>query len=184
MDIEMAFNEHYHEVLQVIGDTFIALFKGLETQCAEEIAMVNKQYPAEPFKYLEPSLILPYKEGIAILRANGVEIGDEDDLSTPNEKLLGQLVKEKSLMGDYLIHHSLRAVLVSSGFVRLTLQLLYMFESDLQKVKSYIDAFKYGAYPPMLEVVSVWSVCGMLYLGLNEHQEDLHVPSRSQRITP
>ena len=68
-------------------------------RCAEEIAMVNKQYPAEPFEYLEPrsgdsphnialchttsspySLILPYKEGIAILRANGVEIGDEDDL--------------------------------------------------------------------------------------------------------
>ena len=30
-----------------------------------------------------------------MLREAGVEIGDEDDLSTPNEKLLGRLVKAK-----------------------------------------------------------------------------------------
>lgn len=30
-----------------------------------------------------------------MLRNNGVEIGDEEDLSTPNEKLLGKLVKAK-----------------------------------------------------------------------------------------
>ena len=30
-----------------------------------------------------------------MLRDNGVEMGDEDDLSTPNEKLLGRLVKAK-----------------------------------------------------------------------------------------
>ena len=29
LDLEMAFQYHYHEVLQVIGDTFIAIFKGL-----------------------------------------------------------------------------------------------------------------------------------------------------------
>jgi len=30
-----------------------------------------------------------------MLREAGVEMGDEDDLSTPNEKLLGRLVKAK-----------------------------------------------------------------------------------------
>jgi len=30
-----------------------------------------------------------------MLRVAGVEMGNEDDLSTPNEKLLGRLVKEK-----------------------------------------------------------------------------------------
>ena len=30
-----------------------------------------------------------------MLRENGVEMGDEDDLSTPAEKLLGRLVKAK-----------------------------------------------------------------------------------------
>ena len=30
-----------------------------------------------------------------MLRENGIEMDDEDDLSTPNEKLLGRLVKAK-----------------------------------------------------------------------------------------
>ena len=34
-----------------------------------------------------------------MLRENGVEIGDEDDLSTPNEKFLGKLVKAKVYSG-------------------------------------------------------------------------------------
>lgn len=30
LDLEMAFQYHYHEVLQVIGDLFVQIFKGLE----------------------------------------------------------------------------------------------------------------------------------------------------------
>jgi len=30
-----------------------------------------------------------------MLRENGIEMDDEDDLSTPNEKFLGRLVKAK-----------------------------------------------------------------------------------------
>eukprot|EP00731_Ephydatia_muelleri_P032508 Em0024g52a len=213
MDIEMAFNEHYHEVLQVIGDTFIALFKGLETQCAEEIAMVNKQYPAEPFKYLEPSLILPYKEGIAILRANGVEIGDEDDLSTPNEKLLGQLVKEKYGTDFYILDKYplsvrpfytmpdptdqrysnsydmfMRGEEILSGAQRihdaeLLTQRAIHHKVDLQKIKSYIDAFKYGAYPHAGGGIGLERVC-MLYLGLNNIRKTSMFPRDPKRITP
>ena len=32
LDIEMTFNYHYHEVVQVIGDMFAQIFKGLQTQ--------------------------------------------------------------------------------------------------------------------------------------------------------
>lgn len=45
-----------------------------------EIQMVNKQFPSEPFKFLEPTLRLEYTEGLAMLREAGVEMGDEDDL--------------------------------------------------------------------------------------------------------
>lgn len=41
------------------------------------------------------SLRLEYKEGVQMLREAGVEMGETDDLSTPNEKLLGKLVKAK-----------------------------------------------------------------------------------------
>ena len=41
------------------------------------------------------SLVLTYPEALRMLRDSGVDIGDEDDLSTPAEKLLGRLVKAK-----------------------------------------------------------------------------------------
>lgn len=42
--------------------------------------MVNKQFPSEPFKFLEPTLRLEYTEAVAMLHEAGVEMGDEDDL--------------------------------------------------------------------------------------------------------
>lgn len=45
-----------------------------------EIQTVNKQFPSEPFKFLEPTLRLEYTEGVAMLREAGVEMGDEEDL--------------------------------------------------------------------------------------------------------
>lgn len=45
-----------------------------------EIQTVNKQFPSEPFKFLEPTLRLEYTEAVAMLREAGVEMGDEDDL--------------------------------------------------------------------------------------------------------
>ena len=44
------------------------------------------------------SLVLEYPEAVKMLRDNGVEMDDEDDLSTPNEKLLGRLVKAKVIL--------------------------------------------------------------------------------------
>jgi aspartyl/asparaginyl-tRNA synthetase len=32
LDIEMAFQYHYHEVVKVIGDLFVQIFKGLENK--------------------------------------------------------------------------------------------------------------------------------------------------------
>lgn len=45
-----------------------------------EIQTVNKQFPSEPFKFLEPTLRLEYQEALAMLREAGVEMGEEDDL--------------------------------------------------------------------------------------------------------
>lgn len=62
---------------------------------AEEIAVVRKQFPSEPFQYLEPALRLEYTEAVAMLNENGVTMTDEEDLSTANEKFLGKLVRQK-----------------------------------------------------------------------------------------
>ena len=55
------------------GDVVVVRFQ-------TEIQTVSKQYPSEPFKFLEPTLRLEYMEGVAMLRQAGVEMGDEDDL--------------------------------------------------------------------------------------------------------
>ena len=39
--------------------------------------------------------MLTFAEAVQLLRDNGVETGDEEDFSTPNEKFLGRLVKAK-----------------------------------------------------------------------------------------
>ena len=36
LDIEVAIKYHYHEVLEIIGDLFTKIFKGLETRLEEE----------------------------------------------------------------------------------------------------------------------------------------------------
>jgi len=95
LDMEMAFKEHYHEAMNCIGNMFVSVFKGLRDRFGDEISKVQKQYPCEPFKFLEPSLVLHYKDAVDMLIEQGVEMTHEDDLSTPAEKLLGRLVKAK-----------------------------------------------------------------------------------------
>ena len=64
-------------------------------RCIQTIATVNRQFPSEPFTFLDPPLRLEFPEAVEMLRQAGEQIGDEDDLSTPMEKLLGRLVKAK-----------------------------------------------------------------------------------------
>ena len=103
LDMEMAFNYHYHEVMHTIGEMFVEIFKGLQKSYAQQIAAVGRQYPAEPFRFLEPSLVLEFPTAVQMLREVGVEQGEEEDLSTANERLLGQLVKQKYDTDFYIL---------------------------------------------------------------------------------
>ena len=44
-----------------------------------------------------------YPDAVKLLRENGVEMGDEEDLSTPVEKKLGALVKERYKTDFYIL---------------------------------------------------------------------------------
>lgn len=99
----MAFKYHYHEVVDTIGQTFTELFRGLRDNYADEIAAVNQQFKVEPFKFLDPPLRLEFPEAIKLLAEAGVIQGEEDDLSTPDEKLLGKIVKAKYDTDFYIL---------------------------------------------------------------------------------
>lgn len=213
LDIEMAFQYHYHEVVNVIGDLFVQIFKGLEKNYADEVATVYRQFPAEPFKFLEPSLVLTFAEAVKLLRDNGVETGDEEDLSTPNEKFLGRLVKAKYDTDFYILDKFplavrpfytmpdpnnpmysnsydmfMRGEEILSGAQRVhdpdyLTERAKLHKIDLEKIKSYIDSFRYGAPPHAGGGIGLERVT-MLYLGLDNIRKASMFPRDPKRLTP
>eukprot|EP00986_Skeletonema_menzelii_P008933 scaffold3927_cov152-Skeletonema_menzelii.AAC.6 len=95
LDLEMAIVEHYDEVLDVLGDLFVYIFDGLKEKCGPELQRVKEQHGFEDLKYLKKTLKIDYATGCKLLREAGVDQGDYDDLSTENEKKLGDIVKAK-----------------------------------------------------------------------------------------
>jgi len=95
LDMEMAIQEHYNEVLEVLHKTFRHIFNGLESRFAKELAVVRSQYKSEPVTFSENPCIVHWEDGIAMLREAGVEAEDFDDLSGAQELALGKIVKEK-----------------------------------------------------------------------------------------
>ncbi len=80
LDLEMAFKEHYHEALDLMGDLFTFLFRELGARYAKEIEVVKRQYPSEDFLVPEKTVRLNWKEGIQMLREAGSTIGDLEDM--------------------------------------------------------------------------------------------------------
>ncbi|KAG1705484.1 Aspartate--tRNA ligase, cytoplasmic [Nymphon striatum] len=213
LDMEMAFNYHYHEVIDVLGKMFVNIFKGLQEKFPKEIETVNQQYPAEPFKFLQPSLRLEYPEAVAMLREAGTEMGDEEDLTTPAEKLLGRLVKAKYDTDFYILDkfplairpfytmpdpnnskHSnsydifMRGEEIMSGAQRIhdpdfLTERAKVHEIDIKTIQSYIDSFKYGCPPHAGGGIGMERVL-MLFLGLDNVRKTSLFPRDPKRLTP
>lgn len=97
LDLEMEFQENYHEVMGVLEDLMLFIFKELNNRYKKETDLVRGVYHVEEFKLPASGEVprIPFKEGIQMLRDAGEEVGDYDDLTTPQEKHLGRLVLEK-----------------------------------------------------------------------------------------
>lgn len=97
LDMEMAFEEDYHEVVTLLENLMLYIFNGLRERYATETELVRSIYHVEDFKLPAAGSVprLTFAEGIEMLREDGVEIDDFEDLSTPDEKRLGALVLKK-----------------------------------------------------------------------------------------
>jgi len=121
LDLEMAFNEHYHEVLDMFSDLFHYIFEKLNSEYRREIETVRSYHHFEDLVF-KPSeehlphiktagtnsktLLLTFQDAISLLREDGVQVdeqGDLDDLSTVIEKRLGGLVKKKYGVDWYFV---------------------------------------------------------------------------------
>ena len=56
------------QVVDVIGQVLTSVFEGLNANYANEIETIAKQYPVEPFKWLNPPLRLEYPEAVQMLK--------------------------------------------------------------------------------------------------------------------
>jgi len=213
LDLEMAFSYHYHEVVDTIGDLFTQIFKGLAARFADEIAIINKQYPCEPFEFVEPALRLEYRDGLALLAQVGVQMGSEDDLSTENERILGRIVKEKYHTDFYILDKYplavrpfytmpdpenpkysnsydmfIRGEEILSGAQRvhdaqLLMERVKHHNINVDQIRSYIDAFRYGCPPHAGGGIGLERVL-MLYLGLGNVRKTSMFPRDPKRVTP
>jgi len=213
LDLEMAFKYHYHEVLETIGNTFTEMFKGLRDNYAREIAAVGQQYNVEPFKFMEPPLRLEFPQAVKMLREAGIEMGDEEDLSTPNEKLLGRLVKAKYDTDFYILDKFplairpfytmpdpnnekysnsydmfMRGEEILSGAQRVhdpdfLTERAKHHGIDISKIAAYIEAFRFGCSPHAGGGIGMERVV-MLYLGLDNIRKTSMFPRDPKRLTP
>jgi len=213
LDLEMAFKHHYHEVVDTIGEMFTAIFRGLRDRFSKEIATVGQQFPCEPFKFLDPPLRLEFPEAVEMLREAGVEIGDEDDLSTPAEKLLGRLVRAKYETDFYILDKYplavrpfytmpdpnntkysnsydmfMRGEEILSGAQRIhnpefLTERAKHHGIDISTIAAYIDSFRYGCPPHAGGGIGLERVT-MLYLGLENIRKTSMFPRDPKRLTP
>uniref|UniRef100_A0A8C7D6X5 Aspartate--tRNA ligase, cytoplasmic n=1 Tax=Oncorhynchus kisutch TaxID=8019 RepID=A0A8C7D6X5_ONCKI len=207
LDIELAFNYHYHEVIESITDTMVQIFKGLRDKFQTEIQTVGKQYPSEPFRFLEPTLRLEYTEGVAMLREAGVDMGDEEDLRSvydtdfyvldkyplavrpfytmpdPNDKVCASLNKYSNSYDMFMRGEEILSGAQRIHDAQLLTERAIHHNIDLEKIKSYIDSFRYGAPPHGGGGIGLERVC-MLYLGLHNVRQVSMFPRDPKRLTP
>jgi len=213
LDLEMAFKFHYHEVVDTIGDLFTSIFRGLRDNYQQEINTVCEQFPHEPFRFLDPPLRLEFPEAVELLREAGVEMGDEDDLSTPSEKLLGRLVKAKYDTDFFILDKFplavrpfytmpdptdmkysnsydmfMRGEEILSGAQRIhdpefLVARAKIHGVELDTIAAYIDSFRYGCPPHAGGGIGMERVT-MLYLGLDNIRKTSMFPRDPKRLTP
>ncbi|RDX47067.1 aspartyl-tRNA synthetase cytoplasmic [Lentinus brumalis] len=109
LDLEMAINQDYHEVMNLLDELLKFIFKGLQSKFKNEIETVKKFYPHDDLVILDETPRIKFADGIRMLNESGwteddgSQLSEDEDLSTRAEQRLGQLVKEKYGADFYII---------------------------------------------------------------------------------
>ena len=213
LDFEMSIYEHYYEALTLMADLFAFIFDGITERYQQELGIISLQYPFEPIKFLRPALRITFKEGIDLLRASGIDAPYDEDISTPHEKALGKIVREKYETDFYIMDKYPKSVRpfytmpdpedpslsnsydlfirgeeIVSGAQRIhdvTLLTKRALECGIpvSSIQSYVDAFKHGALPHAGGGIGLERVV-MLYLGLKNIRKTSMFPRDPCRLSP
>ncbi|TIB10364.1 hypothetical protein E3P92_03222 [Wallemia ichthyophaga] len=213
LDLEMAFEEHYHEVVEVMDEMFKTIFRGLNTQYAKEIDIIKKQFPHDEFVFPDQTVKLHYKDAIKMLREAGREVDDFEDFNTETEKFLGALVKDKYNTDYYILDKFplscrpfysmpdptdnrysnsydffMRGEEILSGAQRIhdpafLAQRMREHGMNPSDMQGYLDAFAVGAPPHAGGGIGLERVL-MLFLKLNNIRRASLFPRDPKRLAP
>jgi aspartyl-tRNA synthetase len=214
LDLEMVFHEHYYEVMDMIGRMFNFIFDGLNERFQAELEAVQSQYPFEPLRYCDPPLRLTFQEGLQILAEDAdIHLDPNEDLSTADERTLGECVRQRYNTDFYMMdkyplavrpfytmpcphnpEHSnsydmfIRGQEILSGAQRvhdpeLLASRAEEHEIPVDTIQSYIDSFKHGAEPHAGGGIGLERVV-MLFLGLNNIRKTSLFPRDPRRLFP
>jgi aspartyl-tRNA synthetase len=214
LDLEMVFHEHYYEVMDMIGRMFNFIFDGLNERFQAELEAVQSQYPFEPLRYCDPPLRLTFQEGLQILAEDAdIHLDPNEDLSTTDERTLGECVRQRYNTDFYMMdkyplavrpfytmpcphnpEHSnsydmfIRGQEILSGAQRvhdpeLLASRAEEHEIPVDTIQSYIDSFKHGAEPHAGGGIGLERVV-MLFLGLNNIRKTSLFPRDPRRLFP
>lgn len=148
-----------------------------------------------------------------MFQAAGIDAPYDEDISTPNEKALGKLVKEKYDTDFYIMDKYplgvrpfytmpdaedpalsnsydlfIRGEEIVSGAqrvhdVNLLIERATAMGIPISSIQSYVDAFKHGALPHAGGGIGLERVV-MLYLGLKNIRKTSMFPRDPSRLTP
>jgi aspartyl-tRNA synthetase len=213
LDMEMAIHEHYDEALHLFSELFIYIFDGINARCKAELDRVREQHPFEDLQYLRPTLKISFAHGCKLLRDAGIAQDVYDDLSTENEKKLGDIVKMKYktdffFMDKYPLsvrpfytmpdpHNDklsnsydffIRGQEILSGAQRIHDPELLEKQAQvhgisLADIEAYVNSFRHGALPHAGGGIGLERVV-MLFLGLPNIRKAAWFPRDPKRISP
>ncbi|KAJ2988067.1 hypothetical protein NUW58_g4172 [Xylaria curta] len=109
LDLEMEITHSYTEVLHTLEGVLLHILRTVQERCADEIETVRAVYPSEKILLPEPGkeVRLTFAEAQKLLREEGPaefrDVRDDEDMSTPQEKALGAVVREKYKTDFYVI---------------------------------------------------------------------------------
>jgi aspartyl-tRNA synthetase len=213
LDLEMSFNDHYFEVVDVICELFESIFKNLGEKYKKEIDVVREQYPFEDFKFKTPVPRIKFSDACDMLKESGFEQNPHKDLETENEKELGRLIKEKYDTDFFVCYNYpkearpfysmlnpadpeytnsydffMRGEEILSGAQRVhdpEMVRKRAIEKEIppETIKDYIECFQYGAQPHAGGGIGLERVL-KLYLGIHNIRKCSMFPRDPKRLFP
>jgi aspartyl-tRNA synthetase len=213
LDFEMEIKEHYHEVTDTLSELFVFIFDRINQNHKAELAAVRAQYPSEPLLYSHPCKRITFDEAAELLRQDGEKFDKLIDFTTPQEKRLGRIMKEKFNTELYIVDRYpllarpfytmpcadnpnytnsydvfLRGEEITSGAQRVhdpELLLRRATECNIphSNIAAYVDSFRSGAPPHGGAGIGLERVT-MLFLGLNNIRKTCMFPRTPDRLTP